>query len=34
MDFCTYRNAVRIVMEGTLDEYIATSHVIGTDLDL
>ena len=28
----TYRDAVRTIMEGTLDQYIPLNHVIGTDL--
>ncbi len=28
----TYRDAVRTIMEGTLDRYIPLNHVIGTDL--
>ena len=28
----TYRDAVRIMTEGVLDEYIPSDHVIGTDL--
>ena len=28
----TYRDAVRTIMEGTLDQYIPIDHVIGTDL--
>ena len=28
----TYRDAVRVLTEGTLDEYIPRDHVIGTDL--